>query len=116
MISDILTHTCSITHAVPVSQNAYGEEVKGGLPVTSACRFYTTNKASGRMITPTDSEFHVDSPKLLLPSSTSIVVGDTVTSTISNFTGPYRVMNVKALTDLFSSEIDHYECELEALE
>jgi len=116
MITDILIHTCSILHTVPVSQNAYGEEVRGGLPVSSACRFYTSRRIPGRMTAQGDGEFHIDSPKLALPSSTSVVEGDTVTSSVLSFEGPYRVTHVNPLADLYSGALDHIECELEAIE
>lgn len=115
MITDILIHTCSILHTVPVSQNKYGEEVRGGLPVSSTCRFY---RNTGSMINPAQAtgEFHIDKLKLLLPPSSSIVEGDTVTSSVLSFEGPYRVTHVYPLSDLYSSDIDHIECELEAIE
>lgn len=113
MIDDVLVHTCNILHPVPVSQNEFGEELSGGLPVASACRFY---RKSGTMISPESGEFHQTEPKLMLPPTASIAEGDIVTSSIAHFAGPYRVEHVKPLTEIFSSDIDHFECSLKAVE
>lgn len=116
MITDLLIHTCSILHTVPVSQNKYGEEVRGGLPISSACRFYTSSRIPGRTSSPDNGEFHIDTPKLALPPTVTITEGDTITSSVTSFMGPYRVTHVNPLADLYSSDLDHIECELEAIE
>lgn len=113
---DILIHTCSILHTVPVSQNKYGEEVRGGLPVSSACRFYTSRRIPGRMSSVGIGEFHIDTPKLALPATATVTENDIITSSVVSFTGPYRVTHVNPLADLYSSALDHIECELEAIE
>lgn len=113
MNTDILIHTCNILHTVSVSQNRYGEEVRGGLPVSSACRFYTSR---GRMSSVGIGEFHIDTPKLALPATATVTEGDIITSSFMSFTGPYRVTHVKPLADFYSSVLDHIECELEAIE
>lgn len=107
-----LIHTCSITHKVPVSQNGYGEPTLGGTPVTSACRFY---RDKGRMVSPESGDHHIAEPKLMLPATASIVDGDTITSTIAQFAGPYRVEHVEPIYELFTNEIDHHECFLKAV-
>lgn len=116
MNTDILIHTCSILHTVPVSQNAYGEEVRGGLPVSTACRFYTSRRIPGRMSSVGIGEFHIDTPKIALPPTVAITEGDIITSSVMSFAGPYRVTHVNPLADLYSSTLDHIECELEAIE
>lgn len=113
MVLDIeLIHTCNITHKVPVSENSYGEPVLGGTPVASACRFY---RAKGTIISPESGLHHISEPKLILPPSATIAEGDIVTSSITHFAGPFRVEQVDPLTELYSSDIDHFECFLKAV-
>lgn len=112
MLDIDLIHTCSITHPASTSQNEYGEPVTGGTPVTSACRFY---RATGKIISPESGDHHITEPKLMLPSTASVVDGDTITSTVAHFTGPYRVEHVEPIHELFSNVIDHFECYLKAV-
>ena len=115
MNTDILIHTCSILHTVPVSLTKYRVEVRGGLSVSSACRFYTSRRIPGRMSSIGIGEFHIDTPNLALPAPATVTEGDIITSSVISFTGPYRVTHVNPLADLYSSVLDHIECELEAI-
>ena len=100
------------------SQNEYGEPVytdSSSNTVVSPCRFYVDNSNS-RLINPDSGTHAVGTPSVMLPGSITVDRGYKITSTETGFNHAYTVQSAEAVYRLFTSTIDHYECELEVIE
>lgn len=86
-----------------------------GNVVTSVCRFYVDNSNS-RLINPDSGTHAVGTPSVMLPGTIVVDRGYKITSTETGFDHAYTVQNAEAVYRLFTSTIDHYECELEVIE
>lgn len=119
----IYIHDCRIIRPNQTSQDEYGAPVytdssdndPSGNVVTSVCKFYTDNSNS-RLIDSTSGEHAVSTPCVMLPASTVINRGYTITSTETGYAHTYTVHNAEPIYRLFTNTIDHYECELEVVE
>ncbi|BAW29904.1 hypothetical protein SAMN02910340_02094 [Methanosarcina thermophila] len=85
----------------------------------SSCRFSQASR-SGGIQSLESGDYIVSEPLLFLPPETVIQEGDIVTSNVHGYEGPYKVLHVEVLYELFMNasgeyEIDHLEVELKAV-
>jgi hypothetical protein len=85
----------------------------------SSCRFSQASR-SGGIQSLESGDYIVSEPLLFLPKEAVIQEGDIVTSNVRGYTGPYKVVYVGTLYELFPNasgeyEIDHLEVELKAV-
>lgn len=86
----------------------------------SSCRFSQAQRSGGTMVQLESGDYIVSEPLLFLPGEAVILEGDIVTSNVRRYEGPYKVMHVETLYELFMNangeyEIDHLEVELKAV-
>jgi len=86
------------------------------------CRFSEPLRSGGSTIQSLESgSYIVAEPLLFLLNDAVIQEGDLVTSSVEHYEGPYKVMHVGVLYELFLDSsgdpvIDHYEVDLKAVE
>jgi hypothetical protein len=104
----------------PVS-NGVGTPQLTTVSTPISCRFSQASRSGGGIKEFDSGEYIVSEPLLFLPAEAVILEGDHVTSNVSGYNGPYKVTHVEPLYELFlnssgTSEIDHFEAELKAVE
>ena len=113
-----MIHTCNILSRTTATKNEYGEAATytDSSQNNVACRFFTTNKVSGRILSGASGEHILSVPMVMIPPTATVNRGDLIVSTVTGFAGTFRVENVNPIYWLFYNYVHHYECELEAIQ
>lgn len=112
-----LVESCTITRRAASGSDELGQPTYSTSTKTSACRFdiSTVSGAGGEVVPGPDisGQFIAGAPYVFLPPTADVKIGDTISSSVSEFEGPYKVVYVKTITGLFSTSVDHFEVFLE---
>ncbi len=110
MMEGKLIHWCAIETGEETTGTADAAGMYTTLVTTASTRCLFRNEKAGKVLE--SGEFVQDVPRVILPATTSIVEGATLTGVSSGWARNYVVRAVKTIYNRVG--IDHVACDLEA--